>query len=515
MTNNVQPIKMDDDHRHDSDALLLVDMTEETRNDLLALGVRQNLDEGVRCLCMRVDRLHDLGGLPKLLVQRLDLRAPLHVCLDSLRVAVLVDGGRHGSLVILHLHQSQVDTLDVAQRILAIGNRGLGLRLVACLRAFDVEERSRCLGIAESNLAKATLNNKLLRLGPGLCRLDRTLDLLLHTLHVVVTTSAVPPIAKPIVGLEQVGLGKLVRRLLRVLAWCTTNLTEDLIVEVLGDGSLGASFIDVASRGHQLLQLNAGDEVLVLGCHQAVVLGQLRNLVVALGALRIFFEESCTVGLGQIEKLFGMSDDRERRAPSMLSRSTSSHLALRRSCWDHWLALARQAVGILEDLSRLGGRALWLGSRRRSPLLLRSRLGLLALQDGGLLRRRCLCGLTRQLSMELLLLLLGWSLSLLKLLMLLLRWLLILMLLRALQDLRTVRARETGRHTRWHSLHSLHTRHAGHTGERGLSLIELLLVLLRIAHTRGRLDWRCAAVLVSDTLVSQHGFDLVQAHDLP
>jgi hypothetical protein len=331
---------------------------------------------------------------------------------------------------------------------------------------------------------------------------------------VIVTTSAVPPVAKPVVGLEQVSLCKLACRLLRVLAWCATNLTKDLVVEVLGDGSLGASLIDVASRGHQLLQLNAGDEVLVLGCHQAVVLGQLRNLVVALGTLRIFFEEGCTLSLGQIEKLFGVSNDRERRAPSMLSRSTSSHLALSRSCWHHWLALARQAVGVLKDLSRLRGRTLRLSGRRRSPLLLRSRLRLLALQDGGLLGRRCLCRLTGQLSMELLLLLLllGWSLSLLKLLLLLLRWLLELMLLRALQDLRTMRARETRRHTRWHSLH---TRHAGHAGERWLSLVELLLVLLRIAHTGGRLDWRCAAVLVTDTLVSQHGFDLVQAHDLP
>jgi hypothetical protein len=115
-----------------------------------------------------------------------------------------------------------------------------------------------------------------------------------------------------------------------------------------------------------------------------------------------------------------------------------------------------------------------------------------------------------------LLLLLGRSLSLLELLLLLLRWLLKLVLLRALQDLRTMRTRETRRHTRWHSLHTLHARHTGHTGERWLSLIELLLlVLLRIAHTRGRLDWRCAAVLVGNTLISQHGFDLVQAHDLP
>ena len=102
--------------------------------------------------------------------------------------------------------------------------------------------------------------------------------------------------------------------------------------------------------------------------------------------------------------------------------------------------------------------------------------------------------------------------SLLKLLLLLLRRLLELVLLRALQDLRTVRTREARRHTRWHSLHSRHARHAG---EGWLSLIELLLVLLRIAHTRRRLDWRCAAVLVGDTLASQHGFDLVQAHDLP
>ena len=107
------------------------------------------------------------------------------------------------------------------------------------------------------------------------------------------------------------------------------------------------------------------------------------------------------------------------------------------------------------------------------------------------------------------------SLLELLLLLLLLRRLLELVLLRALHDLGTMWTRETRRHTRRHSLHSLHTRHAGHAGERRLSLIELLLVLLRIAHTRRRLDWRRAAMLVGDTLVSQHGLHLVQAHDLP
>ena len=405
--------------------------------------------------------------------------------------------------MILHLHQGQVDGLDVAQGVLAIGDGGLGLGLVARLWTLDVEERSRCLGVAEGNLSQTAFDNELLRLGPSLCSLDCALDLLFHTLHVVVTTSAVPSVAEPVVGLEEVRLGELVCWLLGVLAWSAPNLTEDLVVEVLRNGSLWASFVEVASRCHELLQLNAGDEVLVLGCHQAIVLGQLSNLVVTLRTFGIFLEESCTVCLGQVEQLLWVSNDRERRAPVVLSRSTSSHLPWSGlSGLGHWLALTRQTVGVLQDLSRLGG-------RRGAPLLLCSLLWLLALQNGRLLRRWRLCRLAGEFSVELLLLLLllRRALPLLELLLLRLRRLLELLLLRTLQDLRDM----LGRETRWHA--RLHT-DARHAGERRW-LVELLRVLLRIGHARRRLRRGRSSRFIANALAAHHGLDLVQAHHLP
>jgi hypothetical protein len=58
---------------------------------------------------LRVDRLHDLGALPQLPVKHLNLRTPLHVGLNSLGGAVLVDWRWQCALVILHLQQSDVD----------------------------------------------------------------------------------------------------------------------------------------------------------------------------------------------------------------------------------------------------------------------------------------------------------------------------------------------------------------------------------------------------------------------
>ena len=50
---------MNNDHGDNGDALLLINVTEETRYDLLALGVRQDLDEGMLAgSCVRVDRFH-------------------------------------------------------------------------------------------------------------------------------------------------------------------------------------------------------------------------------------------------------------------------------------------------------------------------------------------------------------------------------------------------------------------------------------------------------------------------
>ena len=150
----------------------------------------------------------------------------------------------------------------------------------------------------------------------------------------------------------------------------------------------------------------------------------------------------------------------------------------------------------MKDLARLGRRwSVWLSSRRRASLLLSSLLWLLALQDSRLLRRR-LCRLTGKLSVELLLLL-RWTLPLLKLL---LRRLLVLLLLGTLQDLRTSML-------------------ARQTRERWLALIELLLMLLgellRVAHARRGLDRGCASSVVPNALSTHHSLDLVHAHDLP
>jgi hypothetical protein len=191
----------------------------------------------------------------------------------------------------------------------------------------------------------------------------------------------------------------------------------------------------------------------------------------------------------------------------MLSWSTSGHLPWTWLTWlGHWLTLTGQAVGVLKNLSRL--------SRRRcTPLLLRRLLWLLALQNGGLLRRWRLRRLTGKFGVELLLLL-RRALPLLELL---LRWLLVLLLLRALQDLRRMLAREAGWHTRWHTLHPLH---AGHTGEGRLALIELLLVLLvllvllRVAHARRGLDWGRRPSLIGKTLTAHHSLNLIQSHSL-
>ena len=110
-----------------------------------------------------------------------------------------------------------------------------------------------------------------------------------------------------------------------------------------------------------------------------------------------------------------------------------------------------------------------------------------------------------------LLLLLRWTLPLLKLL---LRRLLVLLLLGTLQDLRTsMLARETRWHSMWHALHRRQTR------ERWLALIELLLMLLgkllRVAHAWRGLDRGCASSVVPNALSTHHSLDLVHAHDLP
>jgi hypothetical protein len=354
------------------------------------------------------------------------------------------------------------------------------LVLVAVLGSLNVKQRSRGLRVAECNLSEAALDNQLLRLRSGLGSFDSTLNLLLHSLHVVVASAAMSASSEPVVGLEQVGLSELVGRLLRVLSRSATDLTEDLVVEVLGNGCLGSSLVEVTGRGHQLLQLDASDEILVLGCHQTVVLCQLRDLVVALSTFGVLFEEGRTLCFGKLEQLLGMRDDHawERGSPVVrLELITVSG----RAGLNHWLALPRQAVRVLQNLAGLRRRALRLRVRR--GMSLRGRLGrrlLLSLQDGGVLRRLRLYGLGGQLSVDGLLS--KGTLLLVRMLRVL------LVLLRSLQDLRRILAGHAGGHAR-------HTRH---TRER-LALEELLLLLMvrvgmRVGtHARRRLHGRGSA----------------------
>ena len=57
-----------------------------------------------------------------------------------------------------------------------------------------------------------------------------------------------------------------------ILSRSTTDLGLNLVVEVFGKCGVRILFVDIASSCHKLLQLYASDKVLVLRCHQAVVL---------------------------------------------------------------------------------------------------------------------------------------------------------------------------------------------------------------------------------------------------
>jgi len=198
----------------------------------------------------------------------------------------------HDSLVVLHVQEDEVDCLDVAQSLFTISNgEPVVLGLFASLGPLQVQQRAWGFGIAEGNLSQATLNNQRPGFRPRLGSLDGSLNLLLHTLHMVIATPGVPTRPKSIVGLEQVGLGKRVGGLLRMLTGRTSNLTEDVVVKVFCNGGFGALFIQVSRRRHQLLQLDTGNEVLVLGGHEAVVFREKGNLVVALGSPCVFLEK--------------------------------------------------------------------------------------------------------------------------------------------------------------------------------------------------------------------------------
>jgi len=184
--------------------------------------------------------------------------------------------------------------------------------LVSSICSLEVQERPWGLGIAESDLAQTTFNDKLLALRLGFGSFDRTLYLLLHALHMVIAAPPLPTRTESAVRLEEIGLRKLTGRLMRVLTRGTANLAEHLVVEVFGNGSLRTLLFEVARGSHELLQLDASDEVLVLRCHQSVVLCKERNLVVAFGTFGVFFEIGCSFFCGKRHELFRVGNDHTR-----------------------------------------------------------------------------------------------------------------------------------------------------------------------------------------------------------
>ena len=73
-----------------------------------------------------------------------------------------------------------------------------------------------------------------------------------------------------------------------MLSWGSTDLTINLIVEVFCERSFLRWVVDIARSCDKLLKLDSGDEVFILGCHQAIAFGEEINLMVTLGTFRIF-----------------------------------------------------------------------------------------------------------------------------------------------------------------------------------------------------------------------------------
>jgi hypothetical protein len=145
--------------------------------------------------------------------------------------------------MVLHLHQGLIHVLNVAESGFAVCNAELGdsllVRSALAVGTLEAQERTRSLGVAESNLTQTALNNQLSVLWPGFGSFNSTLNLLLHSLHVVVTAARMSATCSvSTTSLEKVCLGKLVQGLTRMLSRGTTDLSVDLVVEVLGELSI-------------------------------------------------------------------------------------------------------------------------------------------------------------------------------------------------------------------------------------------------------------------------------------
>ena len=310
LPDNVQLIQVNSNHSPDYGALTLGDVSENSWDGLLSLAEREECDEWVHD--WPADWLGDLEFVPQLLIELCILGLPIQVGTNKSWVNLISERWWLNAVVVFHVHKSIVNILDIAKDSLAVvtSNVGvLGLLAVLAIVALDVEQWLWSLRVAEGDFSQASLNDKLLVLWLILGSLDGTLNLLLHSLHVVVATSCLSShasVSSP--GLEEVGLGKVAQWLTRMLSWSSAELVVNLIVEILRQGII-VRLIWVASCGDQLLQLNSGDKILILWSHETVVLGQEEDLVVALGPLCILKQECRTLLLGKILQLLWMSDN--------------------------------------------------------------------------------------------------------------------------------------------------------------------------------------------------------------
>jgi hypothetical protein len=118
--------------------------------------------------------------------------------------------------------------------------------------------------------------------------------LLLHALDVVVSAFWVMPTAAISIAtasLEEICLSELIQWLSWTASRRPSDLGVDLIIEIFGDLLFTSRLIvNTAGGSEELLQLDSSNEVLVLGCHKAIVLAQEEYLVVPLRSLGFLCE---------------------------------------------------------------------------------------------------------------------------------------------------------------------------------------------------------------------------------
>src|SRR6266566_8956532 len=165
---NVELIEMHNDHGEDGGALLVGHMPEDAGNCLLPLGKREECDEGMdRRL---TNWLVNFKLAPEPCVQLLHRLRPPDIALHEVQVRVAGDRGRHFAVVILHLHQSIVNLLDISEDSFPVNamswrvdgpmSAARSVDVGSALASLDIEQGFGRLRVAERDLAQAPFDNQ-------------------------------------------------------------------------------------------------------------------------------------------------------------------------------------------------------------------------------------------------------------------------------------------------------------------------------------------------------------------